>query len=64
MYDGLKLLLMNCQFFRLLPILAIVLLSSLVIPFGSLHTAYSKNLINPADDTIRSSITSNTNNGT
>ncbi len=55
---------MNYQFFRLLPILAIVLLSSLVIPFGSLHTAYSKNLINPTDDTIRGSITSNTNNGT
>ncbi len=55
---------MNNRFHKLLPILAIVLLSSLVIPFGSLHTAYSKNLTNPTDDTISGSITSNTNNGT
>ena len=55
---------MNNRFFKLLPILAIVLLSSLLIPFGSLHAAYSKNLTNPTDDAIRGSITSTTNNGT
>ncbi len=55
---------MNNRFFKLLPILAIVLLFSLVIPFASIHTAYSKNLTNPTDDAIRGSITSTTNNGT
>jgi hypothetical protein len=55
---------MNNRFFTLLPILAIVLLSSLLIPIGSLHTAYSKNLTNPTDEAIRGSITSTTNNGT
>ena len=55
---------MNNRFFKLLPTLAIVLLSSLLIPIGSLHTAYSKNLTNPTDDAIRGSITSTTNNGT
>ncbi|WP_458743107.1 hypothetical protein [Candidatus Nitrosocosmicus sp. T] len=55
---------MNNRFFTLLPLLAIVLLSSLLILFGSLHTVYSKNLTNPTDDAIRGSITSTTNNGT
>ncbi len=54
---------MNNRFSKLLPIFAIVLLSSLVIPFGSLQTVYSKNPTNPTDDTIKGSITSNTNNG-
>jgi hypothetical protein len=34
-----------------------------MIPFGPLQTAYSKNPTNPTDDTIKGSITSNTNNG-
>jgi hypothetical protein len=56
---------MNNRLFNILPVLAIVLLSSsLVIPFGPIHTAYSKNLANPTDDAIRGSITSTTNNGT
>jgi hypothetical protein len=56
--------LINNLYFKLLPILAIVLFSSLLIPAGSLHTAYSKNLTTPTDDAIRGSITSTTNNGT
>ena len=55
---------MNNRFYNLLPIYAIVLFSTLVIPFGSLHMAYSKNLTNPTDDTIRGSITGITDNGT
>ena len=47
-----------------MPILIIVLFSSLLIPVGSLYTAYSKNLTTPTDDAIRGSITSTTNNGT
>src|SRR5918997_4921547 len=54
---------MNNQTLILLPTLAIVLLSTLMMPFGTIHTAYSKNPTNPTDDTIKGSITSNTNNG-
>jgi hypothetical protein len=54
---------MNNQFCKLLPVLTIVLLSSLMIPFGSFQDAYSINLTNPSDETIKGSITSNTNNG-
>ena len=46
-----------------MPALAIVLLSTLMMPFGTTHIAYSKNPTNPTDDTIKGSITSNTNNG-
>ena len=48
----------------LFPTLVIVLLSTLMMPFDTIHTAYSKNPTNPTDDTIKGSITSNTNNGT
>jgi hypothetical protein len=54
---------MNNPFCKLLPIIAIVLLSTLMIPFGSIQSAYSINPSNPTDDTIKGSITSNTNNG-
>jgi hypothetical protein len=55
---------MNNRTHILLPTLAIVLLSALMMPFGPIHIAYSKNPTNPTDDTIKGSITSNTNNGT
>ena len=55
---------MNNRTHILLPTLAIVLLSTLMMPFGTIHIAYSKNPTNPTDDTIKGSITSNTNNGT
>ena len=54
---------MNNRTHILLPALAIVLLSTLMMPFGNIHIAHSKNPTNPTDDTIKGSITSNTNNG-
>jgi hypothetical protein len=51
------------QLYKLVSLCGIVIVSVLVLTISSFDSVYSQNLTNPVNDTIKGSITSNTNNG-